>query len=124
VVKITDASPEVVDQFLTFLYTGKLKDKRRKGNDDDEPVWVQMLPQIIYIADKVNLNKTPVVICCPFTNMVDGCLYNLQYDVKDLIEFCDLNLHRAASKANIAEIFKVASRHGLLKAQAKLREQK
>jgi len=54
VVKISDASPEVVDQFLTFLYTGKLKDKRKKGNEDDEPVWVQMLPQIIYLGDKVS----------------------------------------------------------------------
>jgi len=52
-VKILDVSVEVVDQFLTFLYTGRLKDKRREGSD--EPVWVEMLPQLVYIAEKVRL---------------------------------------------------------------------
>jgi len=50
-VKISDVSVDVMDQFLTFLYTGRLKDKRREGSDD--PVWVDSLPQLVYIAEKV-----------------------------------------------------------------------
>jgi len=58
-VKISEVSVEVVDQFLMFLYTGRLKDKRREGSD--EPVWVEMLPQLVYISQKVRLVTVHVV---------------------------------------------------------------
>jgi len=52
VVKMDDISFEVVEQFLTFLYTGRMKDKEgREGNT--EPIWIELLPQLVYIADKV-----------------------------------------------------------------------
>jgi len=51
VVKMDDASLEVVEVFLTFLYTGRMKDKRKDETSD--PIWVSLLPQLVYIADKV-----------------------------------------------------------------------
>jgi len=51
VVKMDDAPLEVVELFLKFLYTGQLKDKRREGTSD--PIWVALLPQLVYIANKV-----------------------------------------------------------------------
>jgi len=45
----------------------------------------------------------------------------VQYDVKDLLEFCDVNLHQAATEANAQEILKVAKRHRLLQAEEKIR---
>jgi len=53
VVKMDDASVEVVEQFLTFLYTGRMKDSEGR-EEGSEPVWVALLPQLVYIADKVN----------------------------------------------------------------------
>jgi len=53
VVKMNDASLEVVEQFLTFLYTGRMKDKEGR-EASNEPTWVALLPQLVYIADKVN----------------------------------------------------------------------
>jgi len=44
-------------------------------------------------------------------------LHYLQYDVKDLIELCDVNLYRAATESNVGDILKVAKRNGLLKVQ-------
>jgi len=50
-VKLNDVKVEVVDQFLTFLYTGQFKNEDKV--DGDDPRWVEMLPQLAYIADKV-----------------------------------------------------------------------
>jgi len=47
-----------------------------------------------------------------------------QYGIKELVEFCDGNLYRAANETNIAEIVQTAKRHKLGKAIAKLRESK
>jgi len=54
VVEVDDVSLEVVDQFLTFLYTGQLKDNRveRTGNN---PTWIELLPQLVYVGDKVTI---------------------------------------------------------------------
>jgi len=52
VIKITDASVEVTDQFLNFVYSGRLKDKR-KGKCEN-PLWVSLLPKLVYVADKVS----------------------------------------------------------------------
>jgi len=51
VVKIGDVSVEAVDQFLNFLYCGKLKEKLESKTD--EPTWVKILPELVYIAQKV-----------------------------------------------------------------------
>jgi len=50
-VKISDASLDVMEQFFTFLYTGQFSNKRKEGTD--EPIWVEMLPELVYVADKV-----------------------------------------------------------------------
>jgi len=52
VVKMDDASLEVVEHFLTFLYTGRMIDKEGKEGSN-EPIWVALLPQLVYMADKV-----------------------------------------------------------------------
>jgi len=52
VIKITDASVEVMDQFLSFVYSGRLKDKR-KGKSENS-LWVALLPELVYVADKVS----------------------------------------------------------------------
>jgi len=59
VVKMNDVSLEVVDQFLTFLYTGQLKDKERaeegtSGENNDKTWAEEMLPGLAYISDKVS----------------------------------------------------------------------
>jgi len=51
IVKLKDVKVKVVDQFLTFLYTGLFKNKDPVEGDD--PRWVEMLPELVYIADKV-----------------------------------------------------------------------
>jgi len=95
VVKIEDVSSAgVVDQFLTFLYTGRFKGKRQEAGDND-PQWVTMLPELVYLADK--------------------------YDVKDLLDFSDVHLHRCLTKENAAELLKIAHQHGLKSAEAKLK---
>jgi len=52
VVKMNDVSPEVVGYFLSFLYTGRLQNKR-SANQDDIFIWVKSLPQLVYMAEKV-----------------------------------------------------------------------
>jgi len=53
VVKIDDVCPEIVDQFLNYLYTGSLKEEDRNGSNDHDPAWIQMLPDIVRMAIKV-----------------------------------------------------------------------
>jgi len=50
--KVTDVSPKVFDQFLSFLYNGEMKD-RRYGNNSD-PTWVVMVPQLVSLAYDVS----------------------------------------------------------------------
>jgi len=59
VVQLEDESVEVIDQFLTFLYSGKLKDtameeQRTSGVGVIEPIWVELLPSLVNLADKVS----------------------------------------------------------------------
>jgi len=54
VVTMNDVSPEVVDQFLSFLYTGRFKNKRKANENGFVEVWKEILPQLVYMADKVN----------------------------------------------------------------------
>jgi len=44
---------EVLDIFLTFLYSGKLKDVRKHCRSVD-PTWVEMTPKLIDLAHKVS----------------------------------------------------------------------
>jgi len=55
--EVEDVALGVMDIFMTFLYSGKLKDIRQE-EEEDEPTWVQMLPQLVDLAHKVSL-----VIC-------------------------------------------------------------
>jgi len=55
-VKIDDMSPKLVNQFLNFIYTRSMKDERHLRSDD--PTWIEMLPQLVCMADKVNLSIT------------------------------------------------------------------
>jgi len=50
--KIDNVSADVVDQFLTFMYTGSLKEKRPEGSSNDL-TWIELLPQLVCIARKV-----------------------------------------------------------------------
>jgi len=52
--EVEDVALEVMDIFITFLYSGKLKDTREE-EDDDDPTWVEMLPQLVDLAYKVSL---------------------------------------------------------------------
>jgi len=60
VVKLEDESVEVIDQFLTFLYSGKLKDTTTVDEENTsgvgviEPIWVELLPSLVNLADKVS----------------------------------------------------------------------
>jgi len=45
-----------------------------------------------------------------------------QYSVKDLLEFCDLHFHVVVNEGNALEMYKLAKRHGLTRAQARLRD--
>jgi len=47
-----DVSLTVMDIFLTFIYSGKLKDIRE--GDGVDPTWVQMLPQLVEMAHEVS----------------------------------------------------------------------
>jgi len=51
-IEISDVSSEVMDQFLHFLYSGRFTNKRSQEGKEG-PVWVGMLPQLVYVADKV-----------------------------------------------------------------------
>jgi len=54
VVKMEEVvSLEVIDQFLTFLYSGKLKEG--VGALNTRPVWVSLLPHLVGLAYKVRL---------------------------------------------------------------------
>jgi len=46
---------EVMDHFLTFLYSGKLKNGDETG-PNGRPVWVGLLPQLVHMAHKVTFN--------------------------------------------------------------------
>jgi len=51
-----DVTLEVFDLFLTFLYYGSLKDTRMPDGGDQslgQPSWVEMLPKLVLLADKV-----------------------------------------------------------------------
>jgi len=52
--EVEDVALEVIDIFLNFLYSGKLKDIREE-DDDDKPTWVKMLPQLVDLAYRVSL---------------------------------------------------------------------
>jgi len=47
-----DVDFEVMDAFLTFIYSGRLKDNR-KDNTTPDPIWVDVLPQLVRLAVKV-----------------------------------------------------------------------
>jgi len=44
-----DVALEVIDQFLTFIYSGRLKDTR-KDNTSVDPSWVESLPELVQLA--------------------------------------------------------------------------
>jgi len=72
VIKITDVSVETIDNFLNFLYCGKLKVQ--------EPSWVTILPELVYIAHKVSsvICEFVKVICIlPLTESIDFHSYQL-----------------------------------------------
>jgi len=59
IVKITDAPLEVMDEFLTFIYTGNFNKNRIR---DGESAWLGMIPELVYVADKVGFNSLSSVI--------------------------------------------------------------
>jgi len=61
-----DVTLEVIDVFLTFLYSGKFKDTRGNDENDVDPTWVEMLPGLVDLAhtvselyDKYNTDQLP-----------------------------------------------------------------
>jgi len=50
--EVEDVALEVIEFFFTFLYSGKFKDTR--DPDGVDPTWIEMLPQLVYIAHKVS----------------------------------------------------------------------
>jgi len=48
-----DVAIEVIDIFLNFLYSGKLKGVR-KPELSVKPTWVAILPDLVALADKVS----------------------------------------------------------------------
>jgi len=55
VVTMNDVSPGVVQQFLSFVYSGRFKNKQGKANENGfVEVWAEILPQLVYMADKVH----------------------------------------------------------------------
>jgi len=54
---------EVIDHFLTFLYSGKLGDGDEIG-PNGRPVWVGLLPQLVHMAHKVTLNTNVILLLC------------------------------------------------------------
>jgi len=57
IVTITDSPLEVMSEFLTFIYTGDFKQERIH---DGELAWIGMIPELVYVADKVGLNSLSV----------------------------------------------------------------
>jgi len=55
VVAMNDVSSEVIDHFLSFVYTGRFKNKRKANENGFVEVWVEIVPQLVYMADKVNV---------------------------------------------------------------------
>jgi len=54
VLKLTEnVTVDVIDIFLTFIYSGKLKDTR-ENETSLEPIWVESLPELIDLAHKVS----------------------------------------------------------------------
>jgi len=51
VVRMDDASLEVLYLFLAFVYTGRMTDKSREGTSNR--IWVSLQPQLVYNVDKV-----------------------------------------------------------------------
>jgi len=47
-----DVALEVIHQFLTFIYSGRLKDTRKDDTSDD-PLWAELLPELVQLALKV-----------------------------------------------------------------------
>jgi len=129
VMVLDDAPVEVVENFLTFLYTGRFKDKRRREGSDD-PVWVEMLPKLTSMAVEVTyphpIDLITLILYDYYWLLTTTYSENIyvQHEVEDLVEFCDLNLHRAANKSNIAKILRLAKFYDFSVAQAKLREPK
>jgi len=62
VVRMNDVSPEVVEQFLSFLYSGRFKNKDEENEDGFLEVWIKILPQLVYMADKVRNFNEPFLI--------------------------------------------------------------
>jgi len=52
---MNDVCPDVIDNFLHFVYTGRFKNKRKANEHGFVEVWVEILPQLVYMADKVNV---------------------------------------------------------------------
>jgi len=53
-VEMSDGSVEVIDLFLTFLYTGEFKDK--EGTSENFQAWnEEMLNGLVHISDKVSV---------------------------------------------------------------------
>jgi len=57
-----DAALEVIDQLLTFIYSGRLKDTR-KDSTSAEPLWIDTLPELVQVAVKVGGNHA-LIACC------------------------------------------------------------
>jgi len=47
-----DVALGVAEQFLIFIYSGRLKDTRNVSTSAD-PLWVEFLPQLVQLAVKV-----------------------------------------------------------------------
>jgi len=47
-----DVAIKVIDQLVTFIYSGRLKDTR-KDNTSADPLWVETLPELVQLAVKV-----------------------------------------------------------------------
>jgi len=120
-----DVALEVIDHFLTFIYSGRLKDTR-KDRHSAAPVWIECLPELVQLAVKVG-NPLSIIALNSHTLQsftVKTLLFLIaQYEVEDLVDFCDLNLHRVAlvSPVNAAEILCLAKRLNLKRTLEKLR---
>jgi len=54
ILKLTeDVTSEVIDIFLTFLYSGKFKEARENEYNVD-PTWMEKLPELVHLAHKVH----------------------------------------------------------------------
>jgi len=57
-VEISDMSVKAFEWFWRYLYTGVVMDESKKDQDQEEDIFLQLLPEIAYIADKVYLNNS------------------------------------------------------------------